>query len=220
MMTRPGFVQGPAIIQSDDGQLALRPDLQLIVDMVEPGARLLDIGCGDGALLHFLSRVKGVDARGMELSQKGVNESVARGLSVIQGDADADLDYYPDGAFDYAILSQTIQATRNPRKALDDLVRIGRHAIVSFPNFGYWRYRLYLLGRGRMPRTGSLPYRWYDTPNIHFCTITDFAEMCAELGITVDRCIPLREIGKPARVAKGPLANLFAAGALFLLSRR
>lgn len=220
MISRPGFVQGPAVIHRENGELALRPDLQLIVDMVAPQTRVLDIGCGDGALLHFLSRVKGVDARGMELSQAGVNESVARGLSVIQGDADADLDYYPDSAFDYAILSQTIQATRNPRKALDDLVRIGRHAIVSFPNFGYWRYRFYLLTRGRMPRTGSLPYSWYDTPNIHFCTITDFIELCGELGVTVDRCIPLRETGEPARVAKGGLANMFAAGALFLLSRR
>jgi len=123
----------------------LRADLQLIADMVAPGSRVLDIGCGEGALLEYLARERRVIARGMELSQKNVNASVARGLSVIQGDADTDLGDYPSGAFDYAILSLTLQATRDPREVVEQMVRIGRHAIVSFPNFGHWRVRLGLL---------------------------------------------------------------------------
>ncbi|MEL7027898.1 MAG: methionine biosynthesis protein MetW, partial [Pseudomonadota bacterium] len=142
-----------------------RPDLLLIADMVEPGASVLDIGCGDGELLQLLASERGADARGMELSQHGVNACVAKGLSVIQGDADADLDGYPDNAFDYVILSQTLQATRRPDAVLDRITRIGRHAIVSFPNFGHWRIRLGLAFGGRMPMTNRLDEPWYSTPN-------------------------------------------------------
>ena len=129
----------------------LRSDLRLIAEMIDPGARVLDIGCGDGALLAYLVRNKDVDGRGMELSQRGVNSCVGHGLSVIQGDADRDLEAYPTGAFDVVVLSQTLQATREPRQVLETLVRIGRRAIVSFPNFGFWRIRLCLLFCGRMP---------------------------------------------------------------------
>ena len=151
-----------------------RVDLLLIADMVTPGARVLDIGCGDGTLMRLLAAKRGADARGIELSQAGVNNCVAQGLAVIQGDADADLVYYPDLAFDYAILSQTIQATYSPRDVLEQLLRIGKRAIVSFPNFGHWRVRTQLMFRGKMPKTDNLPDRWYDTPNIHLCTIKDF----------------------------------------------
>src|ERR1700761_4009846 len=147
----------------------LRRDLRLIADMIEPSARVLDIGCGDGALLHYLASEKGVDARGVELSQSGVNACVTQGLSVIQGDADSDLDAYPEGAFDVVVLSQTLQATRQPRRVLETLMRIGKRAIVSFPNFGFWRIRVSLACRGRMPVTPLLDQQWYDSPNIHLC---------------------------------------------------
>ena len=145
--------------------------------MIPPGARVLDVGCGDGALLEYLVHELGADGRGIELSQAGVNACVARGLSVIQGDADTDLKDYPSDAFDVAVLSQTLQATRAPRKVLGELVRIGRRAIVSFPNFGHWRVRWRLFYGGRMPNTPSLPDEWYATPNIHLCTILDFEDL-------------------------------------------
>jgi methionine biosynthesis protein MetW len=196
----------------------LRGDLRLIADMVERGARVLDIGCGDGALLAWLAREKGVDGRGMELSQSGVNACVSHGLSVIQGDADRDLDDYPSDAFDYAILSQTLQATRNPRAVLENLVRIGRRAIVSFPNFGYWRIRLALLVCGRMPVTALLAHAWYDTPNIHLCTIRDFLALAEETGIVIERALTLDRAGRPLAMSPGR-ANLLAEQALFVLRR-
>ncbi len=146
-----------------------------------PGARVLDVGCGDGALLERLENEKQADGRGIELSQKGVNEAVARGLSVVQGDADHDLATYPDDAFDFVILSQTLQATYNPRMVLEQLLRIGRKVVVSFPNFGNWRIRRQFLLKGRMPITDDLPYSWYDTPNIHFCTVRDFVTLAEEI---------------------------------------
>ena len=143
------------------GNPAIRRDLQIIADMISHGSRVLDVGCGDGALLDFLVHRKGVDGRGIELSQAGVNACVAHGLSVIQGDADTDLAHYPDDAFDYVVLTQTLQATRNPREVLSHLVRIGRHAVVSFTNFGHWRFRLSLLLHGRMPVAGDTGCHWY-----------------------------------------------------------
>ena len=175
---------------------------------------------GDGALLAYLAAQKKVDGRGMELSQGGVNACVRSGLSAIQGDADNDLDAYPSGAFDYAVLSQTLPATRNPRKVMANLVRIGRHAIVSFPNFGHWRIRLDLLLRGRMPMTHLLSTPWYETPNIHLCTIRDFLALCAEEGIAVERSVTLDRFGRPFSLnPAGALANLLAEQGLFLLSR-
>jgi methionine biosynthesis protein MetW len=199
----------------------IREDLRLVASMIEPGSRLLDIGCGEGELLSHLVHHKDVDGRGMELSQSGVNSCVRHGLSVIQGDADNDLDAYPTGAFDYVVLSQTLQATRNPRRVVTNLVRIGRHAIVSFPNFGHWRIRLDLLLRGRMPMTSLLSAPWYETPNIHLCTIRDFLTLCASDGIKVERSITLDRLGRPFRLnPQGALANLLAEQGLFLLSRR
>jgi methionine biosynthesis protein MetW len=196
-----------------------RVDLLLIAEMVKPGARVLDIGCGDGTLLSILADKHGVDGRGIELSQAGVNQCVAQGLAVIQGDADTDLAYYPDLAFDYAILSQTIQATYSPRHVLEQLLRIGKHAVVSFPNFGHWRVRAQLMFGGRMPRTDNLPERWYDTPNIHLCTIKDFLAMCDDMGVKVERAIALNAYG--TKLVAMPLfaQNLFGEQAVFLLSR-
>ena len=199
----------------------LRPDLAAIADMVPQGTRVLDVGCGDGQLLEHLIATKGVDGRGLELSQQNVNACVARGLAVIQGDADADLHEYPSQVFDLVILSQTIQATRNPRAVLDHLLRIGRRTVVSLPNFGHWRVRLSLLVNGRMPRTRALAYSWYDTPNIHLCTIADFVALAHEAGAAIERSLALNEDGRTRPMAPdawGP--NLLAEGAIFLLRPR
>ncbi|UGX86235.1 methionine biosynthesis protein MetW [Phyllobacterium meliloti] len=197
-----------------------RVDFDVIASLVKPGARVLDVGCDDGQLLELLQNTKNVDGRGVELSQKGVNECVARGLSVIQGDADSDLKYYPDDGFDYVILSQTLQATRNPKNVLSELLRIGEKAIVSFPNFGHWRMRASLLVNGRMPVTEELPYSWYDTPNIHFCTINDFVDMTKEVGAQVETAVALNALGQRLGFnMPWGFWNLFGQQAVFLLRR-
>ena len=196
----------------------LRPDLAAIAQMIPKGASVLDVGCGDGALLEHLARESGVDGRGVELSQSNVNACVARGLAVVQGDADTDLAEYPSQVFDVVILSQTIQATRKPAAVLHHLLRIGRSTVVSFPNFGHWRVRLALLVNGTMPRTKALDYAWYDTPNIHLCTIADFRDLVRGQGASVDRALALDGRGQTRTMrpdAWGP--NLFAEGAIFLL---
>jgi len=199
----------------------LRPDLRLIADMIEPETRVLDIGCGDGALLAHLAEEKNVDARGIELSQDGVNACVARGLSVIQGDADMDLDDYPDAAFDFVVLGQTLQATRNPKAVLENLVRIGRHAVVSFVNYGHWRTRLSLLLGGRMPVATGSGYGWYDSPDIHQCSVLDFVELCEALGLTVERSVSLSRHDRIREIqTAGVLSNLRGQQAIFLLTRR
>lgn len=197
-----------------------RVDLTLIAGMITSDARVLDVGCGDGDLLELLARTKNVDGRGIELSQEGVNASVTRGLSVIQGDADTDLHDYPDNAFDYVILSQTIQATRNPRDVLIEMKRIGKRLIVSLPNFGNWRIRLQLLWSGQMPVTRSLDQKWYDTPNIHLCTVRDFVELCDEVGLKIDDAVSVignraKRVGRP-----GTFDNLTAETAILLMSRK
>lgn len=197
-----------------------RVDHLLVAEMVAPGTRVLDVGCGDGALLSLLAATKNVDARGIELSRAGVAECVSRGLAVIQGDADTDLTDYPTDCFDYVILSQTLQATRNPRIVLEHMLRIGRHAIVSFPNFGHWRVRSSLFFTGRMPVTENLSHAWYDTPNIHFCTIRDFVELIDDIPAKIDRAVALNASGKEIGFnAPWWLWNLVGEQAVFLLRR-
>jgi len=193
--------------------MSLRPDLAIIADNVAPSSRVLDIGCGDGALMAALRDKRQVDARGLEIDPGNVAAAVSRGLSVIQGDADSDLAGYPDDSFDYAILSQTLQTTRAPDVVLEHLLRIGRRAFVSFPNFAHWRVRLSLLWGGRMPVTRLLPVAWYATPNIHHVTIDDFRALVRERGITMEGAWFLS--GDKRTTSAG--ANFFAEHAVFLL---
>jgi methionine biosynthesis protein MetW len=194
----------------------LRPDLAIIASNVTPGARVLDVGCGDGDLLAVLRDERQCDARGMEIDSASVANCVARGLSVIQGDADSDLAIYPDQSFDYAILSQTLQTTHRPDQVLEHLLRIGGKAFVSFPNFAHWRVRLSLLWNGRMPVTRLLPVAWYETPNIHHVTVADFRDLVAARGITVEESWYLSgdKLCSPAAAA------FRAEHAVFLISRR
>jgi methionine biosynthesis protein MetW len=193
--------------------MSLRPDLALIARHVAPRARVLDVGCADGALMAALRDGLQADVRGLEIDPRNVAGAVARGLPVVQGDADTDLGYYPDASFDYAILSQTLQTTRRPDKVVEALLRIGRQAFVSFPNFAHWRGRFSLLLGGRMPVTRLLPERWYETPNIHHLTIDDFRTLVKERGWTIDGAWFLND-GKETGPAN---ANLFAEHAVFLL---
>lgn len=194
---------------------ALRPDLAVIAENVQPGAHVLDIGCGDGTLMAALREERGCTVQGMEIDSANVTECVGKGLSVIQGDADVDLGYYPDEAYDYAILSQTLQTTRRPDRVLDELLRVGRRAFVSFPNFAHWRVRASLLWEGRMPVTRLLPVQWYETPNIHHLTIRDFRALLEERGIAVEGAWFL---SGDQRVS-ATLANFRAEHAVFLLRK-
>ena len=197
-----------------------RVDHLIVAGMVAPGTRVLDVGCGDGALLTLLAETKNVDARGIELSREGVAGCVSRGLAVIQGDADTDLSDYPTDCFDYVVLSQTLQATRNPRLVLEQMLRIGRHAIVSFPNFGHWRVRSSLFFSGRMPVTENLNHAWYDTPNIHFCTIRDFVALLDDIPAKIDRAVALNASGGEIGFnAPWWLWNLVGEQAVFLIRR-
>jgi len=193
----------------------LRPDLAIIADNVAPGSRVLDVGCGDGALMAALRDQAAADARGIEIDAANVASAVGRGLSVVQGDADEDLVDYPSDAFDYAILSQTLQTTRAPDKVLDELLRIGRKAFVSFPNFAYWRVRASLLWGGRMPVTRTLPVAWYATPNIHHLTIDDFRAFLKERGIVTEGAWFLNG----DKLTSAAAANFRAEHAVFLIRR-
>lgn len=197
-----------------------RADFDAIIKAVPKGAKILDIGCNDGELLEILQNNCEAIVRGMEISQEGVNACVAKGLSVIQGDADYDLNIFPNNAFDIVILSNTIQATQRPKKILEELKRIGEKTIISVPNFGFWKVRLYLLFKGRMPITKDLPQSWHETSNIHLCTLNDFYELAIEAGFKVDEIIPNdgKKNGKTAKKA-GFWINLLSQNAIFILKR-
>jgi methionine biosynthesis protein MetW len=198
----------------------IRVDLQQVADLIPAGSRVLDVGCGDGTLLAYLTAFKHVDGRGMELSMARVRAAVSQGLPVIQGNLETDLKDYPTAAFDYAVLSQTLQATHNPRAVVEELLRIGKRAIVSFPNFGHWRVRLSVMFGGRMPVTPTLADSWFDTPNIHLCTILDFVDLCRAVGIKIEAGFALDAMGqKLGFTATGKRANLLSEQALFVLTR-
>ena len=198
----------------------IRVDLQLIADMIAPRTRVLDVGCGNGALLEYLGQEKQVDGRGIEISTQGVQACVSAGLSVVQGDVETDLKNYPDGAFDYVILSQTLQAMMNPRAMLEQMTRIGKHVIVSLPNFAYWRLRLFIMFKGRMPVSENLPYEWYDTPNIHFCTVRDFVKLADDMGLTIEQSLFLDDEGTSRTIGSSIfMANWFGEQAVFLLKK-
>ena len=198
--------------------ITLRKDLDLIANLVEDNSKVIDIGCGNGELLNYLSKNKNSKIQGLEINQKKVNKCVSKGLSVIQGDADKDLSLYPEKSFDYVILSQTIQATLEPKKILTELTRIGKRVIVSIPNFGFWKVRLDLLVKGKMPITSKLNSTWFETENIHLCTISDFTDLCDQLNLKIKQTVTIASnkqkmfFGKPNK-----LANIFAEEAIFLI---
>jgi len=198
----------------------MRLDLRLIADMIPPGSRVLDIGCGDGMLIDELTRMRGCDARGIEIDMAEVAQTISRGLPVMHGDADSDLAHYPDRAFDYVVLSRTLQAVERPQAVLQQMLRISERAIVSFPNFGHWQLRLQLLTTGRMPMTSVWGKPWYETPNIHPCTISDFFALCEAEGYVVERWMAIDEEGRRSPWRRFAwLANLFGEQALFQLRR-
>ncbi len=200
---------------------ALRPDLAVIASLIAPGSRVLDIGCGNGELLHWLHANKQVDGRGIEIDQEQVYKAIARGIPVIQGDVTSDLLHYPDKGYDFVVLSQTLQTMQHPHAVLEQLVRIGKQAIVSVPNFGYWKNRMQLLVTGKMPVNKTLSYEWYDTPNIHFCTITDFVVLAERLGIEIEDRVVVDGRGEKARfTGYGFKANLFGQQGVFLLKSK
>ena len=192
-----------------------RGDYALITELIPKGVRVLDLGCGDGALLEWLKRKQGVEARGIEIRRELVQQAIERGVTVYQGELEASLVDYPDDAFDYAILSQTLQETRSPKKVLEQMLRIAKHAVVAFPNFGQWRVRLAHMVSGRAPKTQLFPYEWYDSPNIHFLTVIDFEEMVTKEGWIVERKLFLSRHRKVKR-----LPNLMAEIAVYQLRRR
>ena len=194
--------------------MPLRADLAVIADHVAPGSRVLDIGCGDGALMLALREMQ-CDVRGIEIDGASVERCVAQGLSVVQGDADRDLRDYPDKGFDYAVLSQTLQTAVRPDRMLDELLRVGTRAFVSFPNFAHWRTRAALMFGGRMPVTRSIPVSWYDTQNIHHVTISDFRDLAREKAATIERDWYIASSGPIGRTG----ANARAEFAVFELSR-
>ncbi len=198
----------------------LREDFKEILRLVRPNTRVLDVGCGEGELLELLTQEKRVDGQGLEISPSGVAACLAKGIAAVQGDGDRDLDHFPTQAFDYAILSKTLQQMREPRHVLIELMRIADRALVSVPNFGHWRMRWALLTQGRMPETKALPDPWWSTPNIHLCTLRDFTTLCTELGLRIEACAAVSP-DQPARSIdpSRPIENWRAETALFLLTR-
>ncbi|MBO7328148.1 MAG: methionine biosynthesis protein MetW [Lentisphaeria bacterium] len=193
-----------------------RRDLEIIAGLVTPGSRVLDLGCGDGIFLRQLKEEKNASVLGVEIDQDSIVRCVSNGVPVIQGDLNDDLDYLPENSFDLAVLSHTLQETRRPDKLLEQIVRISKTAAVSVINFGNWRCRLQVAFTGKMPRSSQMPFQWYDTPNIHFCTLQDFRDLCESLGIKIVAEYPVS--GRYPRLASRH-PNLFAIGCVFVLSR-
>ena len=197
----------------------MKREFEIISELLPNNSRVLDIGCGDGTLINFLSKEKNIDVRGLELDEENVETCISKGLSVIEGDAETELGQFPDKSFDFVILSQTLQAFYNPVTVLEHLLRIGKSSIVSIPNFGYWKVRTSLLFFGRMPETGSLPYKWYDTPNLHMCTIKDFYELCKSRNISMKKIIGINN-NRTSLIHNNniKLKNLFSEVGIFLIS--
>jgi len=198
----------------------MKQEFQIIASLVEKNTRILDVGCGDGTLMEFLKNNKEINIRGIELSKNKVQKCIGKGLTVIEGDAEKDLGQFPDGSFDFVILSQTLQAFLNPEKVISELLRVGKKAIVTIPNFGYWKVRLHLLTKGTMPITRTLPDEWYNTPNLHMCTIKDFFNFCKNRKINLYKSIALRNLksSKITSINIG-LKNLTAVLGIFLLEK-
>ena len=197
----------------------MKQEFKIIANLIETNTRVLDVGCGDGILMEFLSREKGIDVRGLELQEENVKVCISKGLSVIEGDAETELGQFPEKSFDYVILSQTLQAFYNPVIVLDHLLRIGKSSIVSIPNFGYWKVRSKLLFSGRMPTTKFLPHKWYNTPNLRMCTIKDFFELCNEKNINMKKIIGINN-DKTSLIHSNniKLKNLFSEVGIFLIN--
>lgn len=197
----------------------LRPDMRVIADWVAEGSKVLDVGCCDGELLHWLACHKNVDGRGLEFEQPNVATAVGKGLAVIQGDANIDLPYYPTNSVDYVVMGHTLQRMDEPDQTLRELLRIGKKVIVSVPNFAFWYNRFFFLTRGRMPQSKNLPYEWYETPNIHFCSLIDFVRLCDKLDVTIEKRIYVTHQGKAGAFAgQDKMANFFGEQGIFLLS--
>ncbi len=212
---------GSAIKKTNIRFANLRYDLEIIASLIKEKSKVLDIGCGSGDLLQYLKTNKEVDCRGLELIQSDVSLALSKGISVMQGNAENDLAYYPDDSFDYAILSQTLQATKNPDEIMRQMLRIAKFAIISFPNFAHYKNRLYLILNGKMPVSKTIPYEWYDTPNIHFCSIRDFEELCEKLNFSVEKRIYLTNKYKLSGfVGNKMFANFFAEYGLFMISKK
>jgi len=198
----------------------MKKEFQIISELIEDNKRVLDVGCGDGTLMKHLKDNKNIDTRGLEISKKNVQLCISKSLSVIEGNAERDLQQFPDLSFDYAILSQTLQAFYNPEKVIDDLLRVANKAIVTIPNFGYWKVRLHLLLKGTMPITKNLPDEWYNTPNLHMCTIKDFYNFCSKKNIKLYKSIALNG-EKTSQINKINLniKNLYSELGIFLIQK-
>ena len=198
----------------------MKKEFKIIANLIEENTRVLDVGCGDGTLMEHLKNDKKIDIRGIEISKNNVQKCIGKGLTVIEGDAEKDLGQFPDGSFDFVILSQTLQAFLNPEKVISELLRVGKKAIVTIPNFGYWKVRLHLLTKGTMPITRTLPDEWYNTPNLHMCSIKDFFNFCEDRKINLYKSIALQNL-KSSEITKSNLTlkNLSAVLGIFLIEK-
>ncbi len=196
-----------------------KKDFKIIADLIPAKSSVIDVGCNDGSLLEFLKEEKDIDGRGMEIDQQKVQLCLSKGISVIEGDADLDLYDYPDNLFDYSILTYTLQATKSPKNVLSELVRISSKAIISFPNFGHWKIATSLLINRKMPISEKLSYSWHETPNLHFCTINDFIDLCEEAGIRIEKQANLKTNRLNEFYGKNLLNSYFNEVGLFLVSK-